>query len=163
MYYSARHLYESFVNFRVLLPVLLAGRSLVGAYAYAIRAGIVEQEAFFEALRYSGFEVKVKDLQVFPGGIKKGNWDVGMTVDVLRLAPEIDIAVVVSGDGDFADLIEELKRRGLRVEVAAFGRTCATRLKELADDFIDLEGEERILIKRIPKEEIREPPKRKAQ
>ena len=81
----------------------------------------------------------MKELQIFQGGMKKADWDVGLTVDAIRLAPSLDAIVIVSGDGDFVPLVEYLKmNKGLQVEVMAFAKSSSQRLKEAADEFIDL-------------------------
>lgn len=93
---------------------------------------------FFEALTKLGIETKEKELQVFLGGLKKADWDVAIAVDSLRLAPSLDAVVLCSGDGDFAPLVEQLKSMGKQVEVIAFGKSASSKLREAADDFIDL-------------------------
>ncbi len=148
LYYSARALYGTKVNFREVLREAVRGRSLIRAIAYVIRAGIEEEQAFFDALQNIGYEVKAKDLQVFPGGHKKGDWDIGIAMDAIELAPKLDVVVLVSGDGDFTPLVEHLRRAlGCRVEVMAFGRSCSSKLIQAADEFIDMEKEpERFLL-----------------
>ena len=148
LYYSARALYGSKVNFREILKEAVRGRSLIRAIAYVIRAGIEEEQSFFDVLKDMGYEVKAKDLQVFPGGHKKGDWDIGIAMDAIELAPKLDVVVLVSGDGDFTPLVEHLRRAmGCRVEVMAFGRSCSSKLIKAADEFIDLDREpERFLL-----------------
>ena len=75
--------------------------------------------------------------------MKKADWDVGIAVDAIRTAELVDTIVLASGDGDFIPLVEFLKNQGRRVEVLAFGRSTSGRLKEIADEFIDLEGDRR--------------------
>lgn len=148
MYYSAKNLYQAKVNFGEVLRAAVAGRTLIRAFAYVIRAEVGKEEAFYEALRKQGFEVRAKDLQVFPGGAKEGDWDVGMCVDAITLADKLDTAILVTGDGDFVPLVSYLKHnKGCRVEVAAFPQTCSGQLKDEADDFLDLSQEGRFLIK----------------
>lgn len=148
-YYSAKNLYDAFCNYKAILNQATDKRQLVCAYAYVISANIPKQEDFFEALRSAGIEVKQKDLQVFPGGIKKGNWDVGIAVDILRFMNRVDVVVLCSGDGDFADLVDYLRNQGVKVEIMAFGRTCSAKLKEVADEFIDLDQDpQKYLIKK---------------
>ena len=140
MYHSAKHLYKSRVNFGEILKKAVGGRQLIRAFAYVIKTESGEEKAFLEALKKAGFELKIKDLQVFPGGLKKGDWDVGMAIDAVILADKIDVAVLVEGDGDFIPLVEYLKtNRGVKVEVIAFGRSASSRLKSIADEFVDLE------------------------
>lgn len=139
MYYSSKNLYNSKVNFKNLLKIVVKGRKLIRAQAYAVKASIPEEENFFEALRKIGFEVKVKDLKVYYGGVKKGDWDMGIAIDAIKIAPRVDVIVMVSGDGDFQPLLEHLKALGVKVEVCAFGRSTAKEIKEEADEFIDMD------------------------
>lgn len=139
LYHSAKNLYNARVNFNEVVKTSLAGRRLVRTLAYVIKTETGEEAAFFEALTKMGIETKVKDLQVFPGGMKKGDWDVGMAVDAIRLSETtIDALVLGTGDGDFVPLVEYLIGRGRQVEVIAFGRSTSAKLKEAADDFIDM-------------------------
>lgn len=140
MYYSARNLYGQKVNFREILKTAVANRKLIRAIAYVIRTEGGEEKGFWEALSHIGIEIKMKDLQVFPGGLKKGDWDIGMAVDAIKFSDYLDAIVLVTGDGDFVHLVEYIKSaRPAQVEIIAFGRTTSGRLKELADDFIDLD------------------------
>lgn len=139
MYHSARHLYRQKVNFKEVLKTAVAGRKLIRAIAYVIKAETELEQGFFEALTKSGFEVRAKDLQVFWGGQKKGDWDVGITVDMIKMGPKLDVMVLVSGDGDFQPLLEYLKSLGHRVELIAFGKSASKKLIEEADDFTDLD------------------------
>ena len=138
MYHSARNLFGARVNFKEVVKEAVAGRKLIRAFAYVVRTKTGEEKAFFEALIKSGIETRVKDLQEFFGGAKKADWDVGMALDAVRTAEITDTLVIVSGDGDFVPLIDYLKGRGRRVEVIAFDRTASQKLKEAADDFMDL-------------------------
>lgn len=138
MYHSAKNLFKAKVNFDKVLRVAVAGRKLVRAIAYVVRTEGREEETFFKALTRLGIETKIKDLKVYFGGLKKADWDVGMTVDAVRLANGLDTIVLVTGDGDFVPLVEYLKNQGRQVEVIAFGKSTSAELKEVADDFIDL-------------------------
>ena len=150
MYYSAKQLYNSKVNFNAILKEGVAGRKLIRAMAYVIRADIHEEKHFFGALSNIGFDVRVKDLQIFFGGAKKGDWDVGLAMDVIRMAGKLDTVILVSGDGDFKDMLEFVKAAGCRAEVIAFGKTTSSRLKEEADLFIDMDkNPKKYLIGRI--------------
>ena len=148
MYYSARQLYKGKVNFNVVLTEAIAGRQLIRAIAYVIKADVKDEGIFYDALSEMGFEVKSKDLQVFYGGAKKGDWDIGIAMDVMRLAPKLDTIVLVSGDGDFSDLLEHAKSLGCRVEVVAFGKTTSHKLREVADFFTDLDKDKKYLLKK---------------
>lgn len=139
LYYSARHLYSSYVNFGAVLERAINGRQMIEAIGYVVRAEIPKQDDFFKALEYAGYQLKSKDLQIFPGGLKKGNWDVGMAVDIIAAASRLDAIVIATGDGDFKELVDYLKSQGVRIEVISFGKSTATKLKESADEFIDLD------------------------
>lgn len=139
MYHSAKALYGARVNFSAIIKTSVEKRKLIRAIAYATSAQIPEEEAFFDALKKAGIEVKLKGLQTFIGGIKKGNWDVGMAVDMIKLAPKLDVVVLVSGDGDFQLLLDHVKAAGCRAEVVSFGKSTSSKLIEEADDYVDLD------------------------
>src|SRR3989344_137090 len=140
LYYSARSIYNTHVNFKAILTDALKGRTLVRALAYVIRTEEANKEKFFDALGHIGFEIRAKDLQIFYGGAKKGDWDIGIAMDCIELAPRLDTIILVSGDGDFIPLVEHLKRAlGCRVEVMAFGKSTSAKLIEAADAFTDLD------------------------
>ena len=139
LYHSAKNLYNARVNFREILKLAVSERNLIRAFAYVVRTKTGEEKAFFEALTKLGIETRVRDLQEFYGGQKKADWDVGIVIDAIKIAPSVDALVLASGDGDFISLVEYLKNQGKRVEVIAFGRSSSGRLKEIADEFVDLE------------------------
>ncbi len=139
MYYSAKNLYDSKVDFQKLLNACVVDRNLVRASAYVIKADTPDEGDFFEALRRIGYEVKIKELKEFYGGAKKGDWDLGMAVDMVQQAKKVDTIVLVTGDGDFAALVDHLKAIGCRVEVVSFGKSSAKELRESADNFIDMD------------------------
>ena len=138
LYHSAKNLYGARVNFKEVLKRAIAGRKFIRAFAYVVRTKTGEEKPFFEALTSLGIETRVRDLQEFYGGQKKADWDVGIVIDAIRTAPNVDVIVLCSGDGDFVPLVEYLKNQGKRVEVIAFGRTTSSKLKELADEFFDI-------------------------
>jgi uncharacterized protein (TIGR00288 family) len=149
LYHSAKNLYRAKVNFREVLKTAVGQRTLIRAFAYVVRTKTGEEKPFFEAISKLGIETRVRDLQEFYGGLKKADWDVGITVDAIRIAPSVDTIVLGSGDGDFLQLIEYLKNQGKRVEIIAFAKSASLKLKEAADEFIDLEeSPEKYLLKR---------------
>ncbi|KKW23313.1 MAG: hypothetical protein UY65_C0005G0015 [Parcubacteria group bacterium GW2011_GWA2_51_12] len=139
LYYSARNIYNARVNYSALLKEVVGDRKLIRAIAYVIRAQMPEEHTFFEALQKAGFEVKTKDLQVFFGGMKKGDWDVGITMDIIKQMNKLDAIVLASGDGDYIPLVDYVKNFGVRAELIAFGKSSSSRLVEVVDDFIDLD------------------------
>lgn len=155
LYHSAKNLYHSRVNYRELIKNLTAGRHLIRALGYVVKAEsgerdeLTAEESFFEALEKSGIDLRIKDLQIFAGGAKKADWDVGMAVDAIRMADFLDVVILVTGDGDFIPLVEYLKwGKGRVVEVAAFSRSASARLKETADLFVDLGETQKVLMKK---------------
>jgi hypothetical protein len=118
----------------------LGNRSLIRAVAYVITTESGDEKAFFEALTKMGIETKTKDLQVFSSGAKKADWDVGLAIDAVKLAPKLDAVILVTGDGDFVPLVEYLQMHsGCQVEVVSFGKSTSSKLREAVDDFIDLD------------------------
>ncbi|MFA6301052.1 MAG: NYN domain-containing protein [Candidatus Paceibacterota bacterium] len=138
LYHSARNLYQARVNFGAVLKDAVAGRKLVRAVAYVITTEAGDEKNFFEALEKLGIETKTKDLQIFAGGAKKADWDVGLAVDAIKMSPRLDSVVIVSGDGDFIPLVEYLQTNGVQVEVVSFGKSTSGKLREAVDDFVDL-------------------------
>ncbi|MBW2998977.1 NYN domain-containing protein [Candidatus Woesearchaeota archaeon] len=155
MYYSAKQLYNSKVNFNKILNDAVDGRRLIRAMAYAISADVQGENKFQDALAKIGYEVRLKDLQIFYGGAKKGDWDVGIAMDVVRITPKVDVIVLISGDGDFQDLLEYVRAQGCRAEVMAFGKTASSRIKAASDHFIDLGKDYLIKDKRYEMKQIK--------
>ena len=138
LYHSARNLYQARVNFGAVLKDAVAGRKLVRAVAYVITTEAGDEKNFFEALEKLGIETKTKDLQIFAGGAKKADWDVGLAVDAIKMSPRLDSVIIVSGDGDFIPLVEYLQSIGVQVEVVSFCKSTSGKLREAVDDFVDL-------------------------
>lgn len=148
LYYSAKVLFGKKVNFKKVLEEAVAGRKLIRAIVYGIRTAEGLEEKFFEALEKQGFEVKTKDLQIFPGGQKKGDWDVGIAVDAIKISKSVDAIILVSGDGDYVPLVEYIQSTtGCRVEGMAFVESASGKLIEKLDDFVNLsENKKKFLI-----------------
>jgi len=149
LYYSARALYHKKVDFGKILKEVTGNRKLIRAIAYVIKTDVVKKESnFFEALSNRGYEVKSKDLQTFYGGAKKGDWDIGIAMDTIEIAPKLDVIILISGDGDYVELLQHLKRaESCKVEVAAFRKSASSRLVEEADEFMDLSEGNKFLIR----------------
>lgn len=139
LYHSAKNLYKAKVNFAAVVHAALGKRKLIRALSYVVNTESGEESAFFEALEKVGIEIKTKDLQIFFGGAKKADWDVGMAVDAIKLAHKVDAIVLATGDGDFIPLVEYVKSQGCQVEAITFGRSASGRLREVVDDFIDMD------------------------
>ncbi|HEY4506036.1 MAG TPA: NYN domain-containing protein [Candidatus Paceibacterota bacterium] len=138
LYHSARNLYQARVNFANVIKDAVADRHLIRAVAYVITTEAGDEKGFFEALAKLGIETKTKDLQIFYGGAKKADWDVGLAVDAIKLAPKLDAVVIASGDGDYVPLVEYLKNEGCQVEAISFGKSTSGKLKEAVDGFVDM-------------------------
>jgi len=140
LYHSARNLYSRKVNFGEIVKEAVGERKLVRTIAYVINTESQEEQPFFEALTKAGIEIKTKDLQIFIDGSKKADWDVGIAVDAITIAPKLDAVVIVSGDGDFVPLVEYLqKHSGIQVEAVSFKKSTSSKLIEAVDDFMNLE------------------------
>ena len=164
LYHSSKNLYNSRVNYKELISNLLGNRKLIRTMAYVVQtegvAGMEEvageankntksEGSFFDALKQAGIELRIKDIQVYPGGFKKADWDVGMAIDAVRMSDFLDVVILVTGDGDFIPLVQYLKwGKGIEVEVCGFSRTTNNKLKEEADQFISLEDIPKVLIKK---------------
>ena len=162
LYHSSKNLFNARVNYKELIRCLTAGRKLVRSLAYVVKAEGVEgasgappqpaptgrEASFFEALKGAGLELRLKDIQIYAGGAKKADWDVGMAVDTVRLAPSLDVVVLVTGAGDFIPLVEYLRYGlGRQVEVASCSRSASGKLKESCARFIAIEDIPKILLK----------------
>jgi len=141
LYYSAKNLYNAKANFANVLKTVTRGRKLIRAIAYVIKTEAMKEKTFFEALEKIGFDIRSKDLQIFYGGAKKGDWDVGIAMDIIELASKLDVVILVSGDGDFVPLLRHARSAGCKIEACAFGRSASSKLKEVVSVFYDLDKE----------------------
>ena len=139
LYHSAKNIYRTKVNFDAVVKAALGDRKLIRAITYVVTTETGEEQSFFEALQKIGIEVKTKDLQVFFGGAKKADWDVGLAIDAIKYASKVDAIVIASGDGDFIPLVEYIRSQGCQIECIAFGRSSSGKLREAVDDFIDMD------------------------
>ena len=139
LYHSAKNLYKSKVSFGDVVAAALGDRKLIRAVSYVVNTESGEEMPFFEALEKVGIEIKTKDLQIFYGGAKKADWDVGLAVDAIKLAQKVDAIVLATGDGDFIPLVEYVKSQGCQVEAITFGRSASSGLRAVVDDFIDMD------------------------
>lgn len=130
MYYSARNLFNRKVNFGNVVKKTVGDRQLIRAIAYVVSTKSGENRPFFDALLNLGIETKEKELMEYIGGNKKADWDVGITVDAIRLGESLDVVVLVSGDGDYVPLVEYLQSKGKIVEIVSFRETTSSKLIE---------------------------------
>ncbi len=146
MYYSARNIYNKKVDFEGLLKKAGQNRKIIRAIAYAIEADTPDEENFFDMLEEIGYEVKKKKLKTYYGGAKKGDWDMGIAIDALKISSKLDVVSLVTGDGDFTHLVYHLQASGCRVEVLAFEKSASKELKEAANNFIDMSDNQRAFL-----------------
>jgi uncharacterized LabA/DUF88 family protein len=140
MFYSAKHLYQRKISFDALLQKIVAGRALVRAIAYIVQTPEIDQGSFIHFLTQNGYEVKSKELKKRPDGSAKGDWDMGIAIDTISMQERLDVVALVSGDGDFCDLVRHLKARGVRVEVYAFPGSLSEELRLVATEFVVLDS-----------------------
>jgi len=127
------------IDYVTLLKSASAGRDLVRAYAYTgLDPENENQRQFHSFLSRSGYKVVSKDIRKYGDGRIKANLDIELVVDMMRMATHLDIAVVISGDGDFAPAIRAVQQMGVRVEVISFRGNTSSDLIEVADVFIDI-------------------------
>lgn len=138
MYYSARNIYGSKVNYGAIVKAAVGDQQLIRAIAYTISTKAGDETPFFEALYKMGIEVNTKELLEYDSGHKKGDWDVGITIDVVRMLDMIDVVVLVSGDGDYVALGEYIKNRGRIFHVVSFRESTSGKLVEEADIYTNL-------------------------
>lgn len=149
LYHSAKNLHHGRVNYQELIKHLVGDRELIRTMAYVVRSETaVGESQFFEALQKAGMELRIKDLQIYGDGMKKADWDVGMAVDAIRMASFLDVIILVTGDGDFIPLVDYLKwGMGRLVEVASFGRSGSSKLKEAADHYTAIEEIPKVIMR----------------
>jgi uncharacterized LabA/DUF88 family protein len=127
------------IDYVTLLKAASAGRDLVRAYAYTgLDPDNENQRNFHEFLRRSNYKVVSKDIRKYGDGKVKANLDIELVVDMMKTARNLDIAIVVSGDGDFAPAIRAVQEQGVRVEVISFRGNTSSDLIEVADQFTDI-------------------------
>ncbi|MEO2151846.1 MAG: NYN domain-containing protein [Thermococcus sp.] len=144
MYYAARNIFQSKLEFSKLLKHLLRGRVLARAMAYIVERPGMEQDKFIEVLRRNGYEVRKRVVGERNDSTNRGDWNIGITLDAVSLASKIDVAILVTGDGDFVPLVERLAIDGVRVEIASFRETTSSELFHAADQMHFLD--ERVLL-----------------
>lgn len=136
IYYTCREAYQRQFNYRQLWQHLSAQGNIVSAVAYAIHRGDDGQLKFQDALRHIGFELKLKPYIQRSDGSAKGDWDVGITIDVLDTAPNVDTVILLSGDGDFAILLEKITQKyDVKTEVYGVPQLTAKSLMDAATQF----------------------------
>jgi uncharacterized LabA/DUF88 family protein len=148
MFYSAKRIDNAKLNFAKLMEKAVRGRQLIRAICYVIDNPDIDQKNFTDMLRSNGYEIRQKELRVRGDGSAKGDWDMGLAIDVISLADKLDIVVLVSGDGDFSDLVTHIKSRGVLVEAISFMKSTNEDLINAVDLHIPIEKDLLIKTKR---------------
>lgn len=146
MYYSARNIYGAKVNFGAIVKAAVGNQKLIRAIAYTISTKTGEERPFFEALQAMGIELNTKELLEYDSGHKKGDWDVGITIDVVRMLDMVDVVVMVSGDGDYCALADYVKSRGRIFHVVSFRESTSSKLVEVADIYTNLSQDKKAFL-----------------
>ena len=132
MFYTAKYKYNRKIDYRRLIEAIARGRRVVRAMAYIVQAPEIDQSQFKHILEELGFELRIKELRVRADGTAKGDWDMGIAIDTISMSDRVDVVALVSGDGDFTELVYLLRSTGLRVEVYSFPSNTAEDLIEAA-------------------------------
>lgn len=140
IYYTTRDTFKRSFNYRAFIHELGQQNEIVYAFAYAIDRGDPQQMKFQSALRHIGFDVKLKPFIQRADGSAKGDWDVGITIDVMLSAGQVDEVILLSGDGDFAILLDTIKRNhGCKTSVYGVLNLTANALINSATAFVDVD------------------------
>jgi uncharacterized LabA/DUF88 family protein len=139
LFYSAKYQYHSKVDFSKLMKYCVQERQLIRAIAYIVQTPDIDQSGFLNILENIGFEIKSKDLRLRPDGTAKGDWDMGIAIDSIAISERVDVVVLISGDGDFVDLVNMLISRGIVVEVMSFPNNTSEDLKRAATYYMPLD------------------------
>ncbi|MCW8090855.1 NYN domain-containing protein [Alteromonas sp. ASW11-130] len=141
IYYTTRQAYKQNFNYNKFWRLISSQYEIVKAFAYAVDRGDKKQQEFQNILRAIGFEVKLKPFIQRADGSAKGDWDVGITIDVMDYSDDVDKVVLVSGDGDFDILVERLKSgKGVEVDVYGVPALTATSLVNAASQYIEIDN-----------------------
>lgn len=142
IYYTTRDRYQKHFNYSVFWQQATGGKQVVAAFAYATDRGDGKQQGFQQILKNIGFTVKLKPYIQRRDGSAKGDWDVGITLDVIDYAPKADRIILLSGDGDFDLLLRKVRDDfGVLTEVYGIHGLTAPALIRAADEFVAISGE----------------------
>ena len=141
VYYTVKQSHGCHFDYKAFWDQVTAGREVVRAFAYAIDRRDRKQIGFQQILESIGFEVKLKPFIQRSDGSAKGDWDVGITLDMIELAQDVDVAVLASGDGDFDLVVTKLRdAHGVEGEVYGARKLTAASLIQAATRFVPIEG-----------------------
>jgi uncharacterized LabA/DUF88 family protein len=150
IYYTTRQALNAHFDYNAFWRQATANRQLVKATAFAIDRGDDKQRQFQNILRGIGFEVKLKPFISRADGSAKGDWDVGITLDVLDVVGGVDVVVLASGDGDFDLLVHRLRERhAIDVEIYGVPQFTAKALIRAATRFVPIELQSGLILRPI--------------
>ena len=142
IYYTVKQQFNCHFDYTVFWEEVTRGRTLAKAVAYATDRGDERQIRFQNILKRVGFEVRLKPFVQRADGSAKGDWDVGIALDMAEHAKNVDTVILASGDGDFADVVGMIVRKfGVRVEVYGVHQLTASSLIQSASSFVSIEGD----------------------
>ncbi len=141
MFYAAKKLDGARLDYESILDLIVGKRRLIMALTYVVESPEIDQSGFISLLKKKGYQVRRKELKSFTDGTAKGDWDMGIAIDIIEAAQELDVVALVSGDGDFVSLVHLVKRLGPIVELYAFGHNLSSELRETADKFVEIGNE----------------------
>ncbi len=140
IYYTTRDTYGRQFNYRKLWQQISAQGDIISATAYATQRDDDQQIRFHDALKHIGFTVKLKPYIQRSDGSAKGDWDVGITIDVMETAQNVDTVILLSGDGDFDLLLKKIRGKySVRAEVYGVPTLTARSLMDAASDYYPIE------------------------
>lgn len=149
IYYTTKQIYNSHFDYNAFWKRATSNREIVRAIAYAINKDDQQQRNFQNILRGIGFEVKLKPYLQRCDGSAKADWDVGITIDILEYAPDTDIIVLASGDGDFELLVNKIRAKyNVQVEIYGVMELTSSSLIKAASTFLPIE--EDLLLRKFP-------------
>ena len=141
IYYTVKEKHQSHFDYTAFLKEVATGRQLVKAIAYATDRGDEKQRQFQQILKRIGFEVKLQPFIQRADGSTKGDWDVGIAVDMLEYANRVDTIILASGDGDFAPVVARvMDEYKVAVEVYGVEGLTANHLINTATEFVPIQG-----------------------
>ncbi len=139
IYYTTRQAFGRQFNYRKLWQLLSEQGQIVEATAYAIARADDQQIKFQAALRHIGFNIKLKPYIQRSDGSAKGDWDVGITIDILESLNQVDEIVLLSGDGDFDLLMQKVEKEGIQSKVFGVAALTAKSLIDATSQFVAIE------------------------
>ncbi|MBW1696464.1 MAG: NYN domain-containing protein [Deltaproteobacteria bacterium] len=138
MFYAAKKLDGARLDYESMLDRIVNQRRLIKAVAYIVESSEIDQSGFISVLEKKGYQVRRKELKSYMDGTAKGDWDMGMAIDILEMSNHLDVVALVTGDGDFVSLVRLVKKLGPVVELYAFGHNLSSELKETSDKFFEI-------------------------